>query len=77
MSTRLTKEKKRGGGRGRPSDQGETIVSISDDLNVSVATVRRMITNLLLVQQIEAGEHADKLKVGEKKVVISVAGDAA
>ena len=58
-------------------EKGETISSITDDLNVSVATVRRMITNLLLAQAIEAGEHADKYKPGEKKVIISVVGDAA
>ena len=58
-------------------EKGETISSITDDLNVAVATVRRMITNLLLAQQIEAGEHADKYKPGEKWVIISVVGDAA
>jgi len=58
-------------------EKGETIGSITDDLNVSVATVRRMITNLLLAQQIEAGEHADKYKPGEKKVIISTVGEAA
>ena len=58
-------------------EKGETIGSITDDLNVSVATVRRMITNLLLAQQIEAGEHADKYKPGEKRVIISAVGEAA
>lgn len=57
--------------------KGETISSITEDLNVSVATVRRMITNLLLAEQIEAGEHADKYKPGEKKVIISTVGEAA
>lgn len=57
--------------------KGETIGSITEDLNVSVATVRRMITNLLLAQAIEAGEHADKFKPGEKKVIISTVGEAA
>ena len=58
-------------------EKGEIIGSITDDLNVSVATVRRMITNLLLAEQIEAGEHADKFKPGDMKVIISAVGDAA
>ena len=58
-------------------EKGETISSLTEDLNVSVATVRRMITNLLLAQQIESGEHSDKFKPGEKKVIISAVGEAA
>ncbi len=58
-------------------DKGETVGTIAEDLNLSVATVRRMITNLLLAQAIEAGEHADRYTLGEKKVVISVVGEDA
>ena len=53
-------------------EEGETIGTISEDLNLSTATVRRMLTNLLLAQAIEAGEYADKWTPGEKQVVISV-----
>lgn len=52
--------------------KGETINAIAEDLTASIATVRRMVTNLELAQEIEAGEHADKWTVGEKQVVISV-----
>lgn len=52
--------------------KGETINAIAEDLRTSIATVRRMETNLVLAQEIEAGEHADKWTVGEKQVVISV-----
>ncbi len=58
-------------------DKGETVGTIAEDLNLSVATVRRMITNLLLAHAIEAGEHADRYTPGEKKVVISVVGEDA
>ncbi|OUZ06746.1 hypothetical protein BHE97_18555 [Aeromicrobium sp. PE09-221] len=58
-------------------DKGETAASIADDLNLSIATVRRMITNLLLAQQIENGEHADRYTPGETKVVISTVGEDA
>jgi hypothetical protein len=52
--------------------KGETINAIAEDLKTSIATVRRMESNLELAQEIEAGEHADKWAVGEKQVVISV-----
>ena len=52
--------------------KGETINAIAEDLKSSVATVRRMITNLQLAHEIEAGEHADKWTPGEKQVVICV-----
>ena len=52
--------------------KGETISAIAEDLKTSIATVRRMETNLELARQIEAGERADKWIVGEKQVVISV-----
>ena len=58
-------------------EKGETINAIAEDLNVSTATVRRMITNLLLAQAIEAGEYADKWTPGEQKVVVSAVGEAA
>jgi DNA invertase Pin-like site-specific DNA recombinase len=52
--------------------KGETISAIAEDLKTSIATVRRMETNLKLAQEIEAGEHVDKWTVGERQVVISV-----
>lgn len=52
--------------------KGETIPVIAEDLKASIATVRRMATNLDLAQRIEAGEHADKWAVGEKQVIVSV-----
>lgn len=52
--------------------KGETINAIAEDLKTSIATVRRMETNLELAQAIEAGKHADKWAVGERQVVISV-----
>jgi DNA invertase Pin-like site-specific DNA recombinase len=52
--------------------KGETVNAIAEDLKTSVATVRRTETNLLLAQEIEAGEHADKWTVGDKQAVISV-----
>jgi hypothetical protein len=52
--------------------KGETINAIAEDLKTSIATVRRMETNLEMAKEIEAGEHADKWTVGEKQVVISV-----
>lgn len=52
--------------------KGETINAIAEDLKTSIATVRRMETNLVLAREIEAGDHADKWTVGEKQVVISV-----
>ena len=58
-------------------EKGETIIAIAEDLKSSVATVGRMLTNLLLAQAIEAGEHADKWKVGEKQVIVSPIGEAA
>lgn len=52
--------------------KGETINAIAEDLKASIATVRRMVTNLELAQEIEAGEHANKWNVGDNQVVISV-----
>jgi DNA-binding NarL/FixJ family response regulator len=56
-------------------EAGETVGAIAEDLNLSVATVRRMITNLLLAQQIEEGLYADKYMPGEKKVIVSTVGE--
>lgn len=56
---------------------GETIGAIAEDLNASVATVRRMATNLELALAIEAGEYADKWKPGDKRVIVSVVQDKA
>jgi|SRR5665811_2052070 len=53
-------------------EKGETIGAIAADLKLSIATVRRMITNLLLARAIEAGEYADKWTPGEKQVVIGI-----
>ena len=52
--------------------KGETINAIAEDLKASIATVRRMESNLNLAQEIEAGEHADKWSAGDKQVIISV-----
>lgn len=54
--------------------KGETINAISEELNRSVATVRRMVTNLEFANAIEAGEYADKWSAGDTTVVISVVG---
>ena len=58
-------------------EKGETITAIAEDLQSSVATVRRMITNLQLAHEIEAGKYADKWTVGQKQVIISVVEDKA
>jgi hypothetical protein len=53
---------------------GDTIKAISDDLKVSVATVRRMVTGLLLAEQIEAGDHDGKWKPEDKSVLVGKVG---
>ena len=58
-------------------EKGETMGAIAEDLKSSVATVRRMITNLQLAHDVEAGEYADKWTPGEQKVVVSTVGEAA
>ena len=58
-------------------EEGETVGTIAADLNLSVATVRRMITNLLLARAIEAGKHADRYTPGERRVVLSTVGEDA
>ncbi|GAA2071984.1 hypothetical protein GCM10009821_07490 [Aeromicrobium halocynthiae] len=57
--------------------KGETVGAIATDLNLSIATVRRMITNLLVAQQIEKGDSADRYTPGETKAVLSVVGEDA
>ncbi|GAA1737763.1 hypothetical protein [Aeromicrobium alkaliterrae] len=54
--------------------EGETVGTIAVDLNLSVATVRRMTEALALAQQVEDGDHDGKYKPGDKQVVISVVG---
>lgn len=56
-------------------DNGDTIGAIAEDLNASVATVRRMITGLLLAQAIEAGEY-DKAWDGTEgpEIIVNGAG---
>lgn len=54
-------------------DNGDTIGAIAEDLNASVATVRRMITGLLLAQAIEAGQY-DKAWDGTEGAEIIVNG---
>ncbi|MGC4940781.1 hypothetical protein [Kribbella sp. DT2] len=54
-------------------ESGDTIGAIAEDLNASVATVRRMITGLLLAQAVEAGEH-DKAWDGTEGAEIIVNG---
>lgn len=44
--------------------------AIAKDLNVSVATVRRYITNLQNALEVEAGKHDDKWTPDTKEVVI-------
>jgi threonine/homoserine/homoserine lactone efflux protein len=42
------------------------VVTVAGDVNLSIATLRRVITNLLLAQQIQAGEHADRYTPGRE-----------
>lgn len=52
-------------------EAGETVGAIAEDMKTSVATVRRMITGLLLAQQVEAGDHDKAWKRGDKQLVLS------
>jgi hypothetical protein len=54
-------------------DSGDTIGAIAEDLNASIATVRRMITGLILAQAIEAGQY-DKAWDGTEGAEIIVNG---
>lgn len=54
-------------------ESGDTIGAIAEDLNASVATVRRMITGLLLAQAVEAGQY-DKSWDGTDGAEIIVSG---
>jgi uncharacterized protein HemX len=54
-------------------ENGDTIGAIAEDLNASVATVRRMINRLLLAQAIEAGQY-DKAWDGTEGAEIIVSG---
>lgn len=51
-------------------DKGETVGAIAADMNVSVATVRRFITNLLLAQEVEAGKYDAAWNKDSKEVVV-------
>jgi hypothetical protein len=50
--------------------KGETVAAIAEDLNVSLATARRFLTNLALAQAVEAGDHDKAWKPGTKEVVV-------
>lgn len=52
-------------------ESGETVGAIAGDLQASVATVRRMITGLLLAQQVVAGDYDKAWKPGDKQLVIT------
>ncbi len=56
-------------------EAGETIQAIANDLKVSVATVRRMATGLLLAKQVEAGDHDSKWNGEDAKVVVGKVGE--
>lgn len=51
--------------------KGDTFGVIATDLNLSVATVRRLTEALTLAQQIEAGHHDAKFAPGDRQVVVS------
>lgn len=51
-------------------DKGETVAAIAADMNVSVATVRRFITNLLLAQEVETGKYDAAWNKDSKEVVV-------
>lgn len=52
-------------------EAGETVSAIAEDLKASVATVRRMITGLILAEAIEAGEYDGQWKPEDKTLVLS------
>ena len=58
-------------------DKGETIQAICEDLKLSKATVRRMITGVLFAQAVEAGDH-DKAWDGKaSEITVAIAEAAA
>ena len=72
-----TAERKRAEAVAKRRDAGETIDAIAADLKMSKATLRRVITGLLLAQAIEAGEHDKAWKGDTKDVVLSQTKGAA
>ena len=50
--------------------KGEALSAIAEDLNVSLATARRFLTNLTLAQDVEAGKHDKAWTKGTKQVVV-------
>ncbi|GAA4376903.1 hypothetical protein [Nocardioides caricicola] len=52
------------------ASKGETVAAIAEDLNVSLATARRFLTNLALTHAVEAGSHDKSWKPGTKEVVV-------
>lgn len=49
---------------------GETIEAIAEDMNISIATVRRYISNLALAHAVEDGTHDKAWTKGTKNVVV-------
>jgi hypothetical protein len=50
--------------------KGETVPAIAEDLNVSLATARRFLTNLTLAHEVEVGRFDKGWKPGTKEVVV-------
>lgn len=50
--------------------KGETVAALAEDLNVSLATARRFLTNLSLAHDVEAGKHNRAWTNGTKEVVV-------
>jgi hypothetical protein len=50
--------------------KGEALSAIARDLNVSLATARRFLTNLSLAQEVESGKHDKAWMKGTKQVVV-------
>jgi hypothetical protein len=51
-------------------EKGETVAAVAEDLNVSLATARRFLTNLALAKAVEAGTHDKAWKPGTKEIVV-------
>jgi DNA-binding IclR family transcriptional regulator len=52
------------------AEKGETVAAIATDLNVSLATARRFLTNLAVAKAVESGAHDKAWKPGTKEVVV-------
>jgi DNA invertase Pin-like site-specific DNA recombinase len=50
--------------------KGETLSAIAEELNVSLATARRFLTNLSLAHDVEAGKHDKAWTKGTKQVIV-------